>query len=234
MTWLAQTTSLTVAALVAVSTPVAAQAIASGNYVYHGGNGSLSIKTDHSFAIATVGGNAHVCDLEGTIVGNRGKATDSACVLIFKPVGSNLQLVTNGDASCREFCGARAGFDGLYIKPTPACTANAIAATRKAFKSKYDGKDYASAAQTLAPVLSQCAQALNRFDENWIRNDLALAQLRSGDKAACLQTLEPLVEMASMSNEEIRETLEPAFVDALVSIAKATRTNLKLCKSGTS
>ena len=167
--WLVQTTSLALAALVAVSTPVAAQGIASGSYVYHGGNGSLSIKSDHSFAITTVGGNAHVCDLEGTLVGNRGKATDSTCELIFKPVGSNLQLDTNGDASCREFCGARAGFDGLYIKPTPACTPNAIAVTREAFKSKYDSKDYASATHTLAPVLSQCTQVLNRFDEHWIR-----------------------------------------------------------------
>ena len=208
----------------------AAQNIAPGTYVYQGGSGSLVVKANRSFTISTFGGNGHICDVEGTLVGNGSKSTDKQCVLTFRPVGANWNLDTNSDQSCREYCGARAGFEGLYIKPEPACTSQAIANSRTAFKSKYDQKDFRLAVQILAPVLNQCATVLNRFEAYRIRNDLALAQLRSGDKAACLTTLAPLVEIASMSDEDIRDLPEPTYVPNYLDIAKAARTNLRLCK----
>lgn len=220
-------------ALGALATTAGAQNIAPGTYVYQGGNGSLLVKANRTFVISTVGGNGHICDVEGTLVGNSGKSTENRCVLTLKPIAENWHLDTNGDQSCREYCGARAGFDGLYIKPDAACTSSAIANSRRIFKSNYDHKEFSLAVQILAPVLSQCTQVLNRFDENWIRNDVALAQLRGGDAAACLNTLAPLVEIATMSDDDIRGLPEPTYISNYLDIAKAVRTNLRLCrKSG--
>lgn len=207
-----------------------AQTIAPGSYVYEGGNGTLMIKSDQTFSISTFGGNAHMCELEGTIRGNRGAVADSKCGVTLKPAGANWQLDTTDD-SCRDFCGARAGFQGLYIKPSAACTYSAVAKSRKVFKSQYDQKDYTAAIQTLAPVLTQCAQVVNRFEEHWIRNDVALAQFKAGDKAGCLATLAPLAELASRTDADIRDTGEPTYVENYLKLAKAVRTNLRLCKS---
>ena len=215
----------------ALGTIAGARTIAPGNYVYEGGWGSLNIEKSGRFVISTFGGNGHICDLDGTHVGRSSTMIDNKCVLTFRPIGSNLQLNTNGDQSCRQYCGARAGFEGLYIKPEPTCTSSAIANSRREFKNKYDQKKFGIAVQTLAPVLSQCTKVLNRFEENWIRNDLALAQLRSGDKAACLDTLKPLVEIAAMTDDDIRGIPEPTYAPNYLDIAKAVRTNLKLCKS---
>ena len=50
---------------------------------------------------------------------------------------------------------------------------------RALFKQQYDRKDYAGAVATLAPLLSQCQRTLDWLGEPWLRNDLALAQLRA-------------------------------------------------------
>jgi hypothetical protein len=217
--------------LAALGSMATAQKIAPGNYVYEGGNGSLNIGADKAFSIDTVGGNGHICGLEGVMSGREGRMTDSKCIVKFKSSGKNLQLSTNEDESCRQYCGARAGFDGLYIMPSSACTPSAIEATRKSFLQKYSQKQFVIAVQKLAPLLIQCKQVINWGDEQWIRNDLALAQFRSGDKAACLKTLSPLNEIAAMTDEEIRGVPEPAYVEHYLDIAKATRTNLRLCKT---
>ncbi|NBX20583.1 MAG: hypothetical protein EBR58_04035 [Betaproteobacteria bacterium] len=77
----------------------------------------------------------------------------------------------------------------------------------------------------------ECADVLHHFDKAFIRNDLALAQLRSGDAAGCLVTLQSLKALGSMSDEEVREIPEPTFVDIYLRIARATRTNLSLCNA---
>ncbi|WP_256354599.1 hypothetical protein [Variovorax sp. dw_308] len=45
---------------------------------------------------------------------------------------------------------------------------------------------------------------LDWAEKDRIRNDLALAQLRAGDHAGCLKTLEPLREAAGQSDNDIR------------------------------
>jgi hypothetical protein len=120
----------------------------------------------------------------------------------------------------------------MYFKPSPACTSKGMTASRKKFKLLYDKKEYSSAVQVLSSVLVNCAPVLNRFDQGFVRNDLALAQLQSGDPAACLQTLQPLQDLGSMRDEEVRETSEPTYVDVYLRLARATRTNLRLCNAG--
>jgi hypothetical protein len=213
----------------AVSTTSNAQSPAPGSYLAEGGGGTLRIHPNQTFDLDTVGGNAHMCGLSGQLTGMRSALADSQCVVTFSKKGRDLLVSTNGDASCRDFCGMRAGFEGLYIRPSSDCTISAVARTRKEFKLQYDHKQYSAAVQTLQPVLTQCARVLNWQDEHWIRNDLALAQLRSGDAAACRKTLEPLHELADMSDDDIRSRPEPAYTDTWLAIAKATRTNRKLC-----
>ena len=61
-----------------------------------------------------------------------------------------------------------------------------------------------------------------------VRNDLAIAQHKAGDDAACLSTLEPLAEYRDAPPGE-PIGYEPSFEDVFARIAKATRTNAKLC-----
>ncbi|WP_256735202.1 hypothetical protein [Variovorax sp. dw_954] len=71
---------------------------------------------------------------------------------------------------------------------------------------------------------------LDWSEKDRIRNDLALAQLRAGDHAGCLKTLEPLREAAGQSDNDIRSNYLPEEARLLLPIVRATRTNLKLCQ----
>lgn len=124
----------------------------------------------------------------------------------------------------------RASFSGTYIKPAPACTDKAVANSRRTFKRQYDAKDYAAAQTTLAPVLGGCDRTIDWITKGWIRNDLALAQMRGGDRAACLKTLQPLIEDAAMTDDEIKSSYPPSDAEIFLPVVRAARTNLKLCR----
>jgi hypothetical protein len=64
-----------------------------------------------------------------------------------------------------------------------------------------------------------------------MRNDLAVTLHHLGDDAGCLKVLEPLKELAALTEEQVRKEhgIEPMLVGDWVSIAGATRTNWKLC-----
>lgn len=202
-----------------------------GDYIFERGSGALRVKADGHFDITTIGANAHTCALDGTIVRGKAKIDDTACVVSFAVSADKVQVSTNGVDQCRESCGARATFEGTYTRPTPGCTDKAVAGARKSFKRQYDAKDYAAARTTLTPVLADCAPTLDWITTGWIRNDLALAQLRAGDRAACLQTLQPLAEDAALSDDGIKENYPPADAEIYLPVVRATRTNLKLCRS---
>ena len=202
-----------------------------GEYLYEGGAGTLTVKHGGHFSISTVGSNAHVCDFGGTIVQGKAKLNGGACVVTFTAAPGQFVVATNGSDACRENCGMRAWFEGNYIQPAPACTTAGVAASRKAFKRQYDAKDYAAAQATLAPVLTGCDRTLFWITRDWLRNDLALAQLRAGDRAACLKTLQPLLEDAGKTDETIKGDYPPADGDMYLPVIRATRTNVKLCRS---
>ncbi|BDT73014.1 hypothetical protein os4_25600 [Comamonadaceae bacterium OS-4] len=223
---------LTALAFISLSLTVQAQIIPPGSYVYKGGNGELNIQANGNFTIDTVGGNAHTCSIEGVIKSKRARLPDSECVVTFTPEDNNIHVTNNEHESCRYSCGVRAGYTGLYIRPSPICTVKGMEVARKKFKQQYGKKEFSAAAQTLLPLLTDCATVLNRFSEWDVRNDLALAQLRGGDAAACLKTLQPLQDLGQMSDENVRGIPEPTFVDIYLRIAHATRTNLKLCNAG--
>lgn len=207
-----------------------------GEYTAEGGWGHLSIerRADGAlhFNINSLGANWHSCELDGDI--HDGRATlesdyhATPCVVSFAPQDGGVGVTSEGE-SCRSYCGMRAGFDGLYLRTTPACTVAAQAKARKTFKQLYQRKDYAAALATLEPVLRDCHNILHWHDEGWIRNDLAITRFKLGDRPGCLTTLEPLMEDARLPNEALRDRLPPGDAESYLEIIKATRTNLKLC-----
>jgi hypothetical protein len=211
-----------------------------GDYVTERGWGTLKINRDKSgalkFALEAMGGNAHSCGLDGEI--RNGRATleamdkDKPCVVTFAVKADGIAIDSVDAQICRYFCGMRASFEGLYLKVAPGCAPSALRATRKEFKALYDRKDYAAARAKLEPAFNDCAKAIDWLDTGWIRNDIALVQLRTGDAAACLRTLEPLAKDAAKSDAQIRdEMVAPTDIENWLPVVKAARTNLKLCAS---
>jgi hypothetical protein len=105
-----------------------------------------------------------------------------------------------------------------------------VAASRKTFKRQYDAKDFAAAQATLAPVLGDCSKTLDWITTGRVRNDLAITQFRLGDRAGCLKTLEPLAEDAAKTDQGVKDSYPPADAEDILPVARAARTNLKLCK----
>lgn len=209
-----------------------------GEYITEGGWGFFSIKHEQqgklAFAILSIGGNAHTCSLEGQI--HNGRATlktgekAKPCVVSFVPKGDDIHVTTSG-WECQYFCGARAGFEGLYLKPAQGCGKVALQKTRNEFKRLYDKKAYAQARLKLESVLKDCARTLNWLEIGWIRNDLAITQYKLGDLEGCRRTLQPLAADAVKTEEELRDEYPPVDADNYIPIVDAARTNLKLCDS---
>lgn len=208
-----------------------------GNYVTERGWGTLKINPDKSgalkFAIAAMGGNAHSCSLEGAIRNGRavleGFEKDKPCVVTFSGAIDGIEVGSVDEGVCRYYCGARAMFEGRYLKPAAGCAPDEIKRTRDEFKRLYDRKNYAAARAKIEPAFNGCAKTLDWLEIGWMRNDLALVQLRSGDAAACLRTLEPLAEDAAISDKQIEDNLPPTDATNWLPVVKAARTNLKLC-----
>lgn len=79
-------------------------------------------------------------------------------------------------------------------------------------------------------MLARCQKTLDWLGAHWLRNDLALAQLRLGDAAACRATLQPLAADAARSDDAIRDSYPPSDAESYLGVLKAARTNLKLCR----
>jgi hypothetical protein len=225
-------------ACAAFSTAAGAQQLGVGEYLTERGWGTLAITRDANrlgFSIEAVGGNQHVCGLDGDILG--GKAVLEAheprkpCVVTFTPRRDGIEVKANDGRICNFFCGAHARFEGLYLKVSTACLPKSVKQNRAAFKLAYDRKDYAAAQAHLAPMLADCARTLDPIDEGWMRNDLALAQYRAGDSAACRRSLQTLEKAAAQDDESLRVDRAPIDGERYVALIKAVRTNLKLCRA---
>ena len=213
-------------------------ALTPGEYISAGGWGHLAITTKGkalSFSLTAIGANVHTCDLAGEI--HAGKATleamepDKPCVVSFAAKAGGIDVSSGDSGTCRYYCGARASFEALYLAPAAGCTRVALRDQRSAFKKLYDQKSFAAARKTLEPVLEQCKATLHRLEEGRIRNDLAVTLHKLGELAECQRVLEPLMEDARLSDDELRNNYPPSDADMLLPIVRATRTNLRLCKA---
>lgn len=211
-----------------------------GQYLTEGGWGRLTL-TDRDgtrwMSLRTTGPNGHGCGLDGPVdaAGLARVPSDPgapACTVRLRATGraGELEVTPLDEAGCRGYCGARAGgFDGLYRRAVPGCTLPERQRARQAFQRHYEARAYEPATAALGPVLARCAAVLPALEAAWIRNDLALAQLKAGRRAACRQLLQPLAEQAAQPEDRLREELPPADAQAWLRVLRATRTNLALC-----
>lgn len=222
--------------------PAPATRLEAGEYITEKGWGTLTLRQGGggrlSFVIEAVGANGHTCGLEGEVV--KGRATletdeeSGPCRVSFTPRGGGIEsveVVAEDAEACRYFCGMRAVFEGLYLKPPAGCAPAARETARTEFKRLYDKKAYPQALARLEPVLEGCARFVGWIEEGWIRNDLAITLLKTGDLAGCRRLLEPLAADAARTEEELREEYPPSDADSYLPVVKAARTNLKLCKA---
>ena len=213
-------------------------AIEPGIYITEGGWGDLTIKMRKdgipSFTIFALGGNAHMCSLEGEIRDGSATLTESgeACVIRFDPKGAMIKVSSETYEPCHYYCGMRAYFEGEYFKPSPACLPKAIQKSRRDFKRLYDRKAYAEAVALLEPVLAECSRTMTWLDKGWIRNDLAIAYHRMKRDDLCLSLLKGFEADAAKTDEQIREEYPPADADSYWPVLNAARVNLKLCRGG--
>ena len=201
-----------------------------GEYIFERGNGTMHVKPNGAFDLNTIGANAHLCELDGKITRGIAKIEGGQCQVNFATTGETIVVTTNGADQCRDNCGMRATFEGTYTRANPACTQRAIRRSRENFKQQYDAKKYSGAQNTLSAVLSTCEKTLDWLSAGRIRNDLALTYFKTGDKAGCLKTLQPLSADAAKSDEQIKEDFPPADAEDYLPIVKSTRFNIKMCK----
>lgn len=210
-----------------------------GTYQTEGGWGVLRVTLEGPaslrFRLRTEGANGHSCGLDGAIVGGVASLTPvgagEVCRVFFGRDGDAVVLSTNGAEACRHYCGARAAFEGRYLPARAGCSDAERRAARREFKARYDAGDYAAALARLQPVLERCATATPWLEAGWIRNDLAITQLRLGAPADCLRTLAPLRADAARGDSEIRAAYPPADADRYLGILRATRSNAGRCEA---
>ncbi|WKB52372.1 hypothetical protein [Eleftheria terrae] len=219
----------------------AAPAIAPGEYLTEHGWGQLTVRPGtqgrQRFELQTEGGNAHVCELGGEILPDGrlhidgSDADEPPCHATARLQGRGVAIAHDDADACRQWCGARARFEGLYLKPAAGCTLSEVGRSRAEATRHYKAGRHAQARARLESLLADCSATLGWVDTHWIRNDLALTQYKLGDLAACLKTLEPLAADAAKSDAALREEwVSPVMEDSYLGPVRAARTNLRLCR----
>jgi hypothetical protein len=220
------------AALLAVCLSAAPPGVSPGAYILKGGSGTLEVERSGHFKIEVVGANAHTCELEGQLVSGVGRIVEEGsadvCEVHVDAAQGGWNVSTQTESACRVWCGARAWFEGVYLKPAPECEETKVAASRKEASAAYKKRDYARTREVLAGLLTRCEPVLDRFTLMWLRNDAAIASHHLQDDAGCRRLLEPLQQLVTTPDEDVGAG-EPSFQDEWLKIARATRTNAKLC-----
>lgn len=232
--------SLTWMLLLGFQSLALAGVLPSGVYYLKGGDGDLTVKQTGPqtswFSIETVGGNAHMCSLEGEI--SNGTATLSfsfnqknanPCVVGFAMRQEGIAVTSNGSEACREYCGMRAMFEGVYVKPNPGCTGLERQARRAAFSKQYKGKSYENAAAILKTMLDDCSGIMGWLDIDQTRNDYAVTLHHLGRDADCLSVLRQTRAHGIKDEDALRASMAPTDYDNYLRIARATWHNIRLC-----
>ena len=214
--------------------------LSAGDYIRSRDSGTLTIRWDDRrglrFDIEAVGSNCHTCTLSGTLRDGSGRtdpddsvAHAPACVVGFKSTGSGIEVQPTTEEACRYYCGARGYFDGVY-KPRPeVCEPRQIDAGRAQFLALYRSRKYPEAANALGRLMTRCEHFIDWITIDRMRNDIALAQLHSGDPAQCLKTLESTAA-AQLKGEEDLRSGGSCDAEMYLEVAKATWFNQALCR----
>jgi hypothetical protein len=218
-----------------------AEPIRPGKFFAGNASGTLTLTAGKAggvhFTIYAEGANGHSCDVSGDLAAGKTEASvpagDTPCLIQFKKLPSGYEVTVPESAieACQNFCGARASFDRQYLLVPPACQPKAVAKAVGDFRKAYKAKVFDRAKELLSPVIDNCKDNLDSLRLDQLRNDLAITLHHLGDDAGCLQVLEPLKDMAKQTDAQIEEDygVEPALVDSALRVARAARTNLKIC-----
>ncbi|HEY8359915.1 MAG TPA: hypothetical protein VIL30_20860 [Ramlibacter sp.] len=217
-------------AAVFLAASASAQQPAAGTYVREGGSGTLQVREGGAFTLESLGANGHTCTLDGTVLRGRA-ATAEGCAVRFERKAGAIQVAPEGKSdaardACRAHCGMRAHFEGDYFPQPAACRNASVAAERAAFLVDYKAKRFQPAATRLQKLLDACGRLLWWMTDAEVRNDLALAQHRAGDGAACLATLKPLEPL--LRGDQHFPPLEKDWADGVL---PQIRFNRKLCEA---
>ena len=222
-------------ALATATQSASSSGLLAGEYITEKGWGHLRISDQQGgliFSIASVTGE-DMCALDGVIRNGQGVVANdtgpSTCIVDFMEGDSGIDVSTRTPAECRRFCGYNGGFEARYLRVKARCGRSAVQQTRDSFKLLYDSKNYKSALEALSPVLAECLPTLDWEEEGGIRNDLAIAQYKSGLHEQCLATLAPYAEDAGKDDDAVVDGWPPTLADRYLSIVKAARTNMALC-----
>jgi hypothetical protein len=213
----------------------AAAGLAAGTYVIEGGAGTLKLQAEaggrQAFTIETVGGNAHVCTLDGVVRNGLAVVPTSgrqACKVRFVPRSGGIEVTDASTdlSACREFCGARAGFAATYLPLPATCEQGAM---EKRFQAAYRAKQYGQAHAVLDPFVRDCARFTDWSALARLRNDLAITRFHLGDLPGCRRALEPLREDIEASDDALRQKNLPTDADTAIAFAQAARFNWRKC-----
>ena len=223
------------AALCGLCLSAQAATLSPGTYTIDGGWGTLELKAqgqDLAFQIDTQGANGHSCGVDGVLKGQSLslQLPDGRCEIRFQPGRQGVKVSSNQADACRLYCGARASFEGEFRTTPPGCTLAQQTARRKRFRVLYDSMLYADALTQIQSLLSDCSAQLGSPLLDWVRNDMAVTQYKLGQRAACLATLKT-VTVFGQSDDAIRDNYPPTDAENFIGVARATRTNVKLCSS---
>lgn len=212
-----------------------------GMYVRENASGTLTIRWTEqnalTFEISSIGGNCHSCEVSGVIRGGVGSTADAGeekCEISFLAKGSAVAVNPITQEACREYCGARAGFDGTYTIPPASCTDTGMQARRDQFMRLYRAHKYPDAIRTLQSLVSECEKFMDWIELDKVRNDLAISQYHNGESAQCLQTLNATLAGGVKDEEELKSGakgiyLPPCDFDNYIDVAKSTWYNKSLC-----
>lgn len=226
------------AAALAAALPVSAGLdLPAGQFATEGGWGRLTLHEGLEgrmrFDLVAIGGNAHSCALDGDIDGNTARlepGEGESCEVAFDAIDGGVRVaVREGAEACRWYCGMRADFVGDYFLLPDACIGNAVDDARTRFKASYDRREYAVAVADLDAVAAQCGRFLGELTRGWIASDIAIALKHQGDLAGCRARLAPYAELAALSADDIEAGYPPAEAPEYARLARAVRTNLRLC-----
>lgn len=214
-------------------------ALTPGEYVTEGGWGVLTLRTEADkrllFELEAAGANGHSCSLDGEIRNGRTTLSDTpepaACVVRFVANGSAIEVSTTEGASCRAFCGTRAGFTGRYVRTAPGCDSLSRGATGADFKRLYENGAYREAQQQASRLLERCTGTMTWTERARLLNDLAITQYHLGLFEACVRTLQPLADDAASSNRALMDRLPPTDYETYLPIVESTRNNLRWCQA---
>jgi len=222
----------------------AAAAPAPGEYGTKDGWGSLKISGQgdvRQFTIDAMGANGHSCGLSGTLRGEIAEVTegsDTPCRVSFKRTPGGFEVKALTEESCRDYCGARAGFEGEYLALPAGCTAAASTRRRAAYLADYRGKRYAPALAGMDAFDKECGTFFDWLERDRFANDRAITLLRLGRPKECLAVLDTTIAAGSRDEDSLQEELDkngsmlpPSDWDNYLPIAKSTWFNRKLCEA---